>query len=514
MREDRLFIGAIVLSLFGCFCNAQFQTRNVDGFGTNPRLTKKPVGSQAPVTTRPTLGRPWFTQAPVTPRPTFWGPAITQAPVTPRPTFWGPAITQAPVTPRPTFGGPGMTQAPVTPRPTFGKPRTTPAPVTTRPTQGEPTHTVEPPTAKPDAVKVHCGESSVQMEVDMDLLGIGHLIQPSDLTLGGCGPVAQDKSTQALLFETELHDCGSVLAMTEDSLVYTFAFNYQPSAIGATPIIRTSSAVVGIQCHYVRLHNVSSNALKPTWIPYHSTLSAEDLLVFSLRIMADNWQLERASNVFFLGDLINIEISVVQANHVPLRVFVDTCVATLDPDMNAVPRYAFIENKGCLMDSKLTNSRSQFLSRVQDDKLQLQVDAFRFAQETRSAIYIFCHLKATAALPDSEGKACSFPLGKERWVEASGNDQACSCCDTSCGGRKIRSVNSGIQYEGGAVLGPILVQEAVQDVPESISPLNADHQAEGASEVVFMAGVMAAVGLVCIIALGMVLVWRRYKLVL
>ncbi|KAJ8337283.1 hypothetical protein SKAU_G00385030 [Synaphobranchus kaupii] len=322
----------------------------------------------------------------------------------------------------------------------------------------EPTIVVETPTPKPNAVKVHCGESSVQFEVDMDLLGIGHLIQPSDITLGGCGPVGQHGS-EVLLFETELHGCGSVLAMMDDALVYTFALNYQPNSIGATPIIRTSSAVVGLQCHYMRLHNVSSNALKPTWIPYHSTLSAEELLVFSMRLMADHWQLERGSNVFFLGDLINIEVSVVQANHMPLRVFVDTCVATLDPDMNAVPRYAFIENDGCLMDSKLTNSRSQFLSRVQDDKLQFQLDAFRFAQEARSAyMSLFC-----------------FP---------------------------------GAQYAGTAVLGPIVVQEAAK---ESQSRVKADDRAEGPSEAMIIAGVMAAVGFVCMIVLGTLLVRRRYK---
>ncbi|KAJ8380453.1 hypothetical protein SKAU_G00012310 [Synaphobranchus kaupii] len=144
---------------------------------------------------------------------------------------------------------------------------------------------------------------------------------------------------------------------------------------------------------------------------------------------ADDWQLGRASNVFFLGDFINIEASVVQANHVPLRVFVDTCVATLDPDMNAVPSYAFIENKGCLMDSKLTNSHSQFLSRVQDDKLQFQLDAFRFAQEARSAVH--------------------------------------------------------------GIVQPFCVL--------------------GASEAVVMAGVMASVGLVCIIVLGTVFLWRLYN---
>lgn len=34
-----------------------------------------------------------------------------------------------------------------------------------------------------------------------------------------------------------------------------------------------------------RLHNVSSNALMPVWIPYASTHVAEELLVFSLRLM-------------------------------------------------------------------------------------------------------------------------------------------------------------------------------------------------------------------------------------
>ena len=70
------------------------------------------------------------------------------------------------------------------------------------------------------------------------------------------------------------------------------------------------------------------------------------VLIYAPLSLADDWQIERASNVFFLGDVINIEASVIQANHMPLRVFVDTCVATLDPDMKAVPSYAFIENKG------------------------------------------------------------------------------------------------------------------------------------------------------------------------
>ena len=31
---------------------------------------------------------------------------------------------------------------------------------------------------------------------------------------------------------------------------------------------------------------MSSNAVRPTWVPFHSTLSMEEKLVFSLRLMS------------------------------------------------------------------------------------------------------------------------------------------------------------------------------------------------------------------------------------
>ena len=59
---------------------------------------------------------------------------------------------------------------------------------------------------------------------------------------------------------------------------------------------------------------------------------------------ADDWLYERSSNVFFLGDPIAIEASVRVGHHMGLRVFISSCVATLDPDIYSVPRYIFIEN--------------------------------------------------------------------------------------------------------------------------------------------------------------------------
>lgn len=39
-----------------------------------------------------------------------------------------------------------------------------------------------------------------------------------------------------------------------------------------------------------------------------------------------------------------MEASVVVGHHMGLRVFMTSCVATLNPDIYSVPRYVFVEN--------------------------------------------------------------------------------------------------------------------------------------------------------------------------
>ncbi|XP_053472899.1 zona pellucida sperm-binding protein 3-like [Ictalurus furcatus] len=98
-----------------------------------------------------------------------------------------------------------------------------------------------------------------------------------------------------------------------------------------------------------------------------------------MSLLVDDWIFERPWDyVFQLGELINIEASVVQFNHVPLRVFVDSCVATAVPDVNAVPRYSFIESHGCLIDAKIAHSSSRFVPQTQAAKLGFQLEAFKF----------------------------------------------------------------------------------------------------------------------------------------
>ncbi|KAJ8013139.1 hypothetical protein DPEC_G00050190 [Dallia pectoralis] len=355
------------------------------------------------------------------------------------------------------------------------------APVTTQLPAQPPVGTVITPSDHVKSVGARCGEHVVQVEVKLDLFGTGQLVKPGDVSLGGCLSVGLDLSAQVLLFESELHTCGSVLTMTEDTLVYAFILSYTPTPEGASSIIRTNSAMVRIECQYLRKHNVSSDTLKPTWHPFSATLMSEDSLSFSLAFMTDDWMYERPSKVYFLGDMINIEVSVQLYRHVPLRVFVDSCVATLVPDTNSALRYDFIRNHGCLTDAIQTGSNSHFLDRTQPETLHLQLEAFRLQQQTSPDMYISCLLKATVATAplDTEHKACSFAPGINTWVGADGDDAVCGCCETSCGQRKGRSLPStDSEWEVDVMFGPIFIQETYVKGDQEVHAEEQDVQAQ------------------------------------
>ncbi|KAA0717584.1 Zona pellucida sperm-binding protein 3 [Triplophysa tibetana] len=201
-----------------------------------------------------------------------------------------------------------------------------------------------------------------------------------------------------------------------------------------------------------RMHNLSSNV---HWVPYAATKVAEERLFFSLKLLTDEWQFERPSNQYFLGDIVNIEASVQTYNHVPLRVFVNRCISTLSPDVNSAPRYSFIENNG---------SPARVLAtcpelRTQIDKLQFHLEAFRFQQANSVLVYITCILKAVpvATATNSVHKACSFsPNG---WVSVDESDQVCGCCDSTCSSSSASDrVLGDLRWEQASV-GPLNVKK-------------------------------------------------------
>uniref|UniRef100_A0A8C0IZW0 Zona pellucida sperm-binding protein 3 n=1 Tax=Chelonoidis abingdonii TaxID=106734 RepID=A0A8C0IZW0_CHEAB len=300
-------------------------------------------------------------------------------------------------------------------------------------------------------VTVQCEEAQLVITVHRDLFGTGKLIKAADLSLGpaACQHTSLNAAENTVTFEAGLHECGSTLQMTPDTLVYSTRLHYNPTPDSNPVILRTNPAVIPIECHYPRKDNVSSKAIKPTWVPFSSILSAEEKLGFSLHLMNDDWSAERPSNGFQLGEVMHIQADVNTGNHVALRLFVDSCVATLTPDRDSSPHYAVIDFNGCLVDGRSDDTTSAFISpRPRQDTLQFMVDVFRFAGDARNLIYITCHLKVTAVeqAPDPLNKACSFNKAGNIWSPVEGTSDICRCCETgNCGlagqSRRVRPLD-------------------------------------------------------------------------
>ncbi|XP_075942240.1 zona pellucida sperm-binding protein 3-like [Anarhichas minor] len=281
-----------------------------------------------------------------------------------------------------------------------------------------------------NTVQLTCHPDSLEIIIKADLFGVGAPVNGDELRLG----VERDDYCRATRSSGDeyrilvgLVDCGTKHWMTEDALVYTNLLIYSPVA-SPYGVVRMDEAAIPLECHYERKYSLSSISLMPTWIPFMSNQAVEATLAFDLRIMMNDWRYRRSSNVFYIGEPINIEASVSVGHHMGLRVFVSSCVGTLTPDIHSVPRYVFVEN-GCLLDSELPGSRAHFLSRTQDDKLQLNIDAFRFHNEDQGQLYITCLLNAVPANDaDAPNKACTLVNG--RWRSADGNDYLCGYCQS------------------------------------------------------------------------------------
>uniref|UniRef100_A0AAV2LAI7 Zona pellucida sperm-binding protein 3 n=1 Tax=Knipowitschia caucasica TaxID=637954 RepID=A0AAV2LAI7_KNICA len=327
-----------------------------------------------------------------------------------------------------------------------------------------------------DSVRVECGVDDITVDVKPDFLGNGQLIHSSELSLGDCPIEASTENT--FHFQTTLQSCGSTMTLSEEALIYSFSLSYHPFPIGATFILKTSPAEVLIECHYPRHQLVSSEGVRPTWFPLSAQISSNQHLQFKMQLMNEDWSSPRPSSVFLVNDVLHVEVSVVQGHHIPRKLFVDECVATASPSPDSEPRYEFVSNYGCFMDSKLTGAKSFFLQRIQENVLHFKLPAFQFRQQLGHSVFFYCKLKAASvSVPiDPEHKACSYLNEASRWVASDGDNKVCACCNSGC--RKKRKRSSGQkaeQWEATTVMGPVLFTSASDDslqteAPSSFSP--------------------------------------------
>ncbi|KAL6118542.1 uncharacterized protein ACO6RY_03328 [Pungitius sinensis] len=328
--------------------------------------------------------------------------------------------------------------------------------------------------AKIKTFAVHCHEDRVEVVLNAHLLDPGVPVEPARLRLGPVGAARDPRCAATVagngdyVIRAPLTECGGEVTFIHSAVLYNNFLQYSPPPPPTSPgdQLQAEGVAIPVVCEYERRYPVSSPALKPTWIPPISVQSTHLLMGFHLRLMTNDWSRERKTPVYFLGEAMNVEASVVH-HHLPLRLYADTCVATLTSDVNSHPRHPFIDHHGCFTDSQLDGSSSRFLPRVQDELLHIQLEPFLFRQDHRHTIYITCYLEAEPSTNKPPGKkACWFERG--RWRSADGDDSVCASCSgvnetnhisgaTSNRKRALRSKTeprpTGLH---GTILGPII----------------------------------------------------------
>ncbi|XP_074774718.1 zona pellucida sperm-binding protein 3-like [Athene noctua] len=309
-------------------------------------------------------------------------------------------------------------------------------------------------------VSVTCGHTWLSVWVPAGLLG--SRVASGELMLGsGCGVTAADGDGYRL--EHPLVACGTTLELLPDRIRYSNVLHYRPLVGG--PVARARPFSLPVDCYYPRTGSVSLGAIQPTWVPFSSTVTHRRHLRFALDVYDSTWSSRLHQPTYFLGELVNIEASVSTDPRLPMRVFVDECVAS--PSTATWLKYKVIADNGCLLDGQL--GRSRFLPQRGDSFLRFQLDTFLFPNASSSQIYLHCHLKAvTEGAGSTSGKSCSYDRTADAWHSPDGAN--CSCCGSpaGCGGRRRRQLagSRGLLGEASILLSPLGLVSALP----SLSP--------------------------------------------
>ncbi|XP_007258112.3 zona pellucida sperm-binding protein 3 [Astyanax mexicanus] len=294
-------------------------------------------------------------------------------------------------------------------------------------------------------VSVDCGRSSVSVRwTDSQ-----SLTDPWFLRLGSCLPssISVRPGGAEAIFYARFDDCSFRRLVTEDEIVFENELSTEPSTKNPSGFFSP------IVCVYER----PADWRPPMYDPMLFLTNGKGDLVFHMNFMKEDFSGVATSTTFPLGSLISIAAAVEQQAHQPLVLLLEECVASTTPELEQSNKiYPIIANKGCLIESKKSNSR--FLPRRNPSEIRMYLQAFKFA--LGEDVYIHCKLVAWDPKGlDNGRKACHYDKNNGRWelldnVLESG---LCACCDTQCRTRNKRELNRGIAHP--VVLGPLTITD-------------------------------------------------------
>ncbi|XP_046689394.1 zona pellucida sperm-binding protein 3d.2 isoform X2 [Silurus meridionalis] len=278
--------------------------------------------------------------------------------------------------------------------------------------------------ARPNGpVSVACSAREMRVRVHTASLGAGGGGRVH-VRLGSCD--VSRRSEQSVFFQFELHECGTLRRIINNTVVYSNML-YYTSAVGVSGSEMFS---VPVQCHFNRFYYSYKIGFVPAVerLKYFKPMKTKGTV--TLTACDAQWNRLSPTEGFIIGQLMYFEAETL---YVPdsERLFVHFCHVTTNSSRDSLPRINIINNHGCLMDSR-RSSQSRFINSSKRNVVRFTIDAFVLQGKVQKYLFIHCEMSIRSSVPTETSKLCSYDQQEQRWEELHGVDSVCLCCDSYC----------------------------------------------------------------------------------
>ncbi|XP_044202142.1 zona pellucida sperm-binding protein 3 [Thunnus albacares] len=259
------------------------------------------------------------------------------------------------------------------------------------------------------------------------------------LKLGTC-PVNQGTKAHYYLLYLLKNDCGYKRESNADYLSISNVLRYNPTG----PILREMPFNIPLQCKYPRLFHSYKVGFYPILKGGTVYKALQPKSSFMLTSQDASGNEITGAKTYTLGQLMYFEAKRPDntASSGDQRMYINKCFMTASQDPNSSPKYAIIDNQGCMIDGKL-NAQSKFLTGSSKMTQRFSVGAFIFKDTASSSstqqLYMHCDISLGKLTPTPSSKACSYDPATKKWKELYGDDSVCACCESSCSSSQPRA---------------------------------------------------------------------------
>ncbi|XP_028985597.1 zona pellucida sperm-binding protein 3d.2 isoform X2 [Betta splendens] len=284
--------------------------------------------------------------------------------------------------------------------------------------------TTRAPGAPAQAVSTVCKLDKMHVQVSRSVLGADTHAQ---LKLGTCRP--SRSTADHVYFEYDVGMCGTKRTIVNNQVTYSNALEYNPPRPQGL-IRRTVPFTLPVACYYNRYQYSYKIGYTPEVRMRKIFKMMKNQANFILTPRNARWERLSPSAEFVLGEPMYFEAEASSLSRGE-RLYVHSCFATPAQSHASKPRFPVVTNFGCMVESK--EGRSRFIP-YKNNGVRFTVDAFVFKGMT-GKLYMHCTMSVGGSAPSPTAKSCNYDADAGRWVELSGPDSVCTCCDTSCSSR-------------------------------------------------------------------------------